>query len=73
MVCSCFAVYVLVNNTRFVPYFESCMVALTMYYYHASSSSADHMTADHMTADHMTADHMTAECEQNVIILHAVT
>ena len=32
MVCSCFAVYVLTNNTRFVPYFESCMTALCIYW-----------------------------------------
>ena len=37
MVFSCFAVYVLANNTRVVPNFESCMVALleTMYYSHS--------------------------------------
>ena len=28
MVFSCFAVYVLVYNTRVVPYFQSCMAAL---------------------------------------------
>ena len=28
MVCSRFAVYVLAHNTRFVPYFELCMVVL---------------------------------------------
>ena len=33
MVFSCFAVYVLVNNTRVVPYFESCMAAKGRYQY----------------------------------------
>ena len=31
MVFSCFAVYVLANNTRVVPYFESCMAPLGPY------------------------------------------
>ena len=30
MVCSCFTVYVLANNTWFVPFFESRMVALSI-------------------------------------------
>ena len=31
MIFSCFAVYVLANNTQVVPYFESCMVTLGDY------------------------------------------
>ena len=32
LIFSCFAVYVLANNTRVVPYFESCMASLILYH-----------------------------------------